>query len=280
MITKKKLLIGAVVISSTVLLASCGKTTTAKELRIVDNCDTANDLCEFELTDAVVSRYTNVLGKTIERVESKTPLRDSDIKGTITWNTPAGASFADNTTVKSELGVSCQDDSCTANSNPTAYNLPVGSNTISVSGTVTVDGKEIDLATDVKPDVVDTAAVENSYTFQTGTLPDGLTISALVDALNTNKGHAHGAFSVAGQNFRITCDQGYEWLDDQNPAYGTRVDSDITRGVAQAGWDVNSASFYSIEPRDINFTANGARIIDPPNHYVWNMGCWPVESSR
>ncbi|MDE4970140.1 DUF3281 family protein [Francisella tularensis] len=64
------------------------------------------------------------------------------------------------------MGVGCQDDNCNANSNPTAYIRATGSNTICVSGTVTVDGKTIDLATELQPVVDDTVAIENRYTFQ------------------------------------------------------------------------------------------------------------------
>ncbi|AJJ47412.1 hypothetical protein DR83_1791 [Francisella tularensis subsp. novicida] len=128
MMTKKKLLIGMVTISGIVILGSCGKTETANELRIVDECNDVRDLCRLELANTQVSRYTNFLGKTIKRVQSQTPLHR--IQGTITWNASAGTSLADNSDVQSELGLSCQDDNCTANSNPTAYTLPVGSNTI------------------------------------------------------------------------------------------------------------------------------------------------------
>ncbi|AJI45534.1 DUF3281 family protein [Francisella tularensis subsp. novicida] len=279
MITKKKLLIGAVVISSTVLLASCDKPRTATELRIVDHCNTANDLCEFELTDAVVSRYTNILGKTIERVESQTPLHDSDIKGTITWNLPIGAAFADNSDVKTELGLNCQNDSCTANSNPTAYNLAVGSNTISVSGTVTVDGKQINLATDVKPDVIDTQAVENSYVFPTGTLPDGLTLKTLVDTLNVHSQVANGKFSASGSNLRITCNSGYEWLDAADPTYGAEVRLiNNPRGTAIAEWDLSTKTMTAKSEDDNTYIENGFHT--PDGLVVWYAGCWPVDSSK
>ncbi|MDE5028376.1 DUF3281 family protein, partial [Francisella tularensis subsp. holarctica] len=62
MTAKKKLLIGTASLSSAAILGSCGKSETATELRIVDQCYTANDLCKFELNDALVSRYTNLLG--------------------------------------------------------------------------------------------------------------------------------------------------------------------------------------------------------------------------
>ncbi|EDO66286.1 conserved hypothetical protein [Francisella tularensis subsp. holarctica FSC022] len=105
LIMKDKLLIGIAIISSAALLEGCGKTETTNELRIVYQCadveDFDNDdvLCRLELTNVVVSRYTNILGKTIERVESKTPLHD--IQGTITWNAPSTASLADSASVKS-----------------------------------------------------------------------------------------------------------------------------------------------------------------------------------
>ncbi|MDE4992660.1 DUF3281 family protein, partial [Francisella tularensis] len=76
--------------------------------------------------------------------ESQTPLQA--IQGTITWNPPAGATLATNTDVVTQRGSGCQNDSCTANANPTAFNLHVGSNSISVSGTITVNGKTVDLA--------------------------------------------------------------------------------------------------------------------------------------
>ncbi|APA83200.1 DUF3281 family protein [Francisella tularensis] len=272
-ITKKKVVIGAAIISGTVLLASCGKTTTATELRIVDQCTPASDLCEFELTDAVVSRYTNMLGKTIERVESKTPLHD--IQGTITWNAPATASLADNATVKSTLGVSCQDDSCTANSNPTAYSLAAGSNTISVSGTVTVDGKTIDLATDVQPDVVDTEAVENSYTFQSGSFPSGssLTMKAVADALNENSTAAHGTFDVTGTALRITCNSGYKWLKNIDPAWGATVDSDKGRETSHVIWNDSSKKFTTKKSEgDGAKSTQNAVVVG--SEIAWEAGCW------
>ncbi|MDE4998889.1 DUF3281 family protein, partial [Francisella tularensis] len=74
------------------ILGSCVKSDTATVVRILDQCNTAYDLCKFELNDALVSRYTNLLGKKIERIESQTQLQA--IQGTITWNPPAGATLA------------------------------------------------------------------------------------------------------------------------------------------------------------------------------------------
>lgn len=269
-------MIGAAIISGTVLLASCGKTTTAKELRIVHQCTDNNDMCEFELTDAVVSRYTNMLGKTIERVESKTPLRDGDIKGVIRWDVPASAELADNSEVQSALGVSCQDDKCTENSNPSAYNLPSGTNIISVSGLVTVDDKEINLAT-VKPDIVDTGEIENSYIFQTGTLPSGLTLDNLIAELNKDSKKAHGTFSKSGSNLMITCDDGYEWLDGVNVPYGQQINTTHNTGVAGTKWNTTEGKFYD-EQADTPWVMNGYLVDATKGETQWQAGCWQVQN--
>ncbi|MDE5007265.1 DUF3281 family protein, partial [Francisella tularensis subsp. holarctica] len=79
---------GTAILYSASILGSCGKSEPATDLRIVDQCNTANDLCKFEINDALVSRYNYLLGKTIERIESQSPLQAS--QGTITWNPPAG----------------------------------------------------------------------------------------------------------------------------------------------------------------------------------------------
>ncbi|AJI45233.1 DUF3281 family protein [Francisella tularensis subsp. novicida] len=281
-IAKKNFLIEAVVISSTALLANCGKSETARELRIVDDCNTVKNLCKFELTDAEVSHYTNILGKNIERVESQTPLHDSDIKGTITWNTPAGATLADNATVQTKFGSGCQDDNCTANANPTAYNLPAGENKISVSGIVTINGKSVDLAKDVKPDIIYTEAVV-SHVFPTGALPDGLTLQALVDALNHPSNvdlpfSANGVFSSVGSQLAITCNSGYMWLDDQDPAYGEFTFADKFRGAAYVQWSGDSRTFTQQLIRSLSrITRNGQT---EGNDMSWEAGCWPVDSSK
>ncbi|MDE4982398.1 DUF3281 family protein, partial [Francisella tularensis subsp. holarctica] len=82
--------------------------------------------------------------------------------------------------------------------------LATGSNTISVSGTVTVDGKTIDIATEVQPVVEDTVAIENSYTLQKG-LPSGAIITTLVASLNANAAKAHVTFAADGSgSFNMT----------------------------------------------------------------------------
>ncbi|MBK2356636.1 DUF3281 family protein [Francisella hispaniensis] len=163
MITKRKFLIRVAIILLSILLGGCGKTETTNELRIVYQCNTVDNtlmefnddsaLCRFELVSAQVSRYTNVLGRTIERVQSQTPVRDS--QGSITWILPQDATEADNADVVYKFGSGCQDDNCTINANPTAYKIPVGNNVIRVSGIVNVNSKTVDLSTAVPAAVID-----------------------------------------------------------------------------------------------------------------------------
>ncbi|APA82231.1 DUF3281 family protein [Francisella tularensis] len=269
---KKQVLIGAAIVSSAALLGSCGKSETATELRIIDQCNTANTLCKFELANTVLSRYTNALGKTIERVESQTPLQN--IQGTITWIPSAGATLANSATVQTEFGSGCENDSCTANANPTAYNLAAGSNSISVSGTVTVNGQTVDLATAVPAVTVETVQVADSHVFPTGNLPEGLTLQALIDGLNANAPAANGTFSADGTNLKITCNTGYEWLDDQNPAYGSTTVSNVTRSTSEVFFDTFNSELTA-DPGLNAATSNGH--FDGGFFTFWIAGCWPVD---
>ncbi|WP_044247600.1 DUF3281 family protein [Francisella hispaniensis] len=275
MIAKNKLLNTTAIIFTIELLGSCGKTETANELRIVDECNENNDLCRVELAETQVSRYTNFLGKNIERVQNQTPLKD--IQGTIRWNASAGSSLADNSEVQSELGTSCQDNVCTQNSKSTAFKLPVGSNTIRASGTVAIDGKTVDLATDVPPIVINTSAVGSSmHVFPTG-LTDNSTLQSLVDALNQGRNAAHGTFFADGSNLKIQCDPGYVWLDDINPQYGGQASATIARTVTMVSWSEELDEFRVDEFRLLHFdmsnlTLNGVRL---GGVVLWQMGCWP-----
>ncbi|AEB28623.1 hypothetical protein FN3523_0766 [Francisella hispaniensis] len=158
MITKRKFLIRAASLTS-YSIGGCGKTETVNKLRIVYQCNTVDNtliefnddsaLCRFELVSAQVSRYTNILGGTIERVRSQTTVRDS--QGSIRWILPQ----ADNNDVVYKFGSGCQDDNCTINANPTAYKIPVGNNVIRVSGIVNVNSETVDLSRAVPAVVID-----------------------------------------------------------------------------------------------------------------------------
>ncbi|MBK2111788.1 DUF3281 family protein [Francisella tularensis subsp. novicida FSC159] len=268
---RKKILISSYIVISAALLGSCGKSETVPSLRIVSQCNMTNDLCMFELANTVLSRYTNVLGKTIERVESQTPLQN--FQGTISWIPPASATLAESETVKTEFGSGCENNSCTANSNPTAYNLAGGINTISVSGIVNVNGQEVDLAAEVPAVTIDTIIVSDSHVFPIGELPTGLTLEALVAALNINSDAAHGTFSADGSNLKITCQSGYEWDVTQNPGYGEFTYSDKSRSVADV-WFSEYAGTTDANRDITDATDNGYMVGE--QDFVWKVGCWAV----
>ena len=124
-------------LSTAAILSSCSGSETTKELRIAKVCTPGNDLCKFELTDAVVDRDTNLIGKTIERIVSSKPLEITE--GNIVWS--GGVSVANNDEVTTHFGQGCENGQCSRNSNPTAlYFLPNNSTTVKVTGIVTVDG--------------------------------------------------------------------------------------------------------------------------------------------
>ncbi|AJI74040.1 hypothetical protein AQ14_300 [Francisella tularensis subsp. novicida D9876] len=170
-----------------------------------------------------------------------------------------------------QLSSGCQNDSCTANANPTAFNLQVGSNSISVSGTITVNGKTVDLASTVPPVTVDTIQVDDSHMFQSGTLPAGLTIGDLVTNLNINARDAHGTFSEENGTLKITCETGYEWIDDQDPRFGGFTTASSSRSVAMSSWLRETNSWINGAQPNFSLTQNG---VSNTVSYTWIAGCW------
>lgn len=180
---KKKILISSVLIAGTAMLASCiNESETTNELRIEEKCNTDSDLCRFELVNATVLRQTNVLGREVTRTLNKAPLQS--IEGVITWAATNGTP-ADSAVVATELGQGCENDDCTVNANPTAFEFATGgSNAVSLSGNVMVDGKLVDLSLAVKPVTVDT--VEEPIA--TGTLVLTGIPQAIFDNIKTGPG--------------------------------------------------------------------------------------------
>ncbi|AEB28405.1 DUF3281 family protein [Francisella hispaniensis] len=150
----KKTIIVISILVVALVLSSCSDNETTKELRIEKECNSDAHLCKFELVNAVVTRQTNFLGKTIERIQSKSTLQS--IQGTIIWSAENGT-LADNNLVEQEFNSGCQDGTCTENSNPTAFSFSaIGSHSVSVSGNLIIDGKSISLADTVQSVEVDT----------------------------------------------------------------------------------------------------------------------------
>ncbi|MDE4955287.1 DUF3281 family protein, partial [Francisella tularensis] len=74
------------------------------------------------------------------------------------------------------------------------------------------------------------------HVFQSGTLPAGLTIGDLVTKLNINARDAHGTFSEQNGTLKITSETGCEWIDDQDPPFGSFTTASTSRIVAISSW--------------------------------------------
>jgi hypothetical protein len=88
----------------------------------------------------------------------------------------------------------------------------------------------------------------------------------VVDALNENKAAAHGEFSLDGDSWKITCDAGYEWLDDQDPEWGDLQTSGIERSVSEIGWNGGS---WTAGDSGFDATYNGWS-----DSKIFIAGCW------
>lgn len=229
----KKLTIAGI-ISFTALLSSCTDSEQTTKLIITKNCSTANNICTFELVNADVVRQTNLLGKVTEKIVSSKPLQS--ITGDFMWN--SDGAFATNTELENQSLPHCSDGTCTATESPTAYTFTGGSNNVSISGTVTIDGQQVNL--DSLPNVlVETPQIADSHTFkwsETPTLPTGQEMIDVVNALNIGRDSAHGEFSVDGNSWKITCDPGYVWLVAHDPEWGSDSQPELKNGVVQVMW--------------------------------------------
>jgi hypothetical protein len=144
-----------------------------------------------------------------------------------------------------------------------------------LSGTITFNGKSINLAEAVPAVSIVTEATADSHTFnrtESPALPAGQTMQDVVDALNVNKAAAHGTFEVVPvgelDSWKITCDAGYEWLDDQDPGWGVTRNGLEPRTTARIAWDRDNLSWAEVED-NTGGTDNGANF-----GKIFNAGCW------
>ena len=187
----KKLFILSCVLSSITFITSCSESTSTSELRIADTCDAGNAICAFELTDTVVNHYINMLGKTTEHIVKTTSV--NDIVGDITW-VADGGDLADNAELQTETGMSCENDTCTASSNPTGFTFADnGNHSVSIYGNVVVNGVAVDLST-VPGVTVDTESVSNAVTYAT---PTGTTARNVANRFLNYAGNKHRVASVS-----------------------------------------------------------------------------------
>ncbi|MED7818392.1 MULTISPECIES: DUF3281 family protein [unclassified Francisella] len=132
---KKKLIIATFIAIISIGLTSCINKQETKELKIVSEC--AENICHIELAQVDVLKTTDMLGKTSEKILSKTSLNNKN--DSLEWSI-SGGNYATAQQMSDNNLPSCENDTCSSTSNPTGYVFPVGagSHYISVSGTVTL----------------------------------------------------------------------------------------------------------------------------------------------
>ena len=225
----KNPILGVSLFLGALLIGSCSKTERVEKAQIGKQCN--GKICSISIQDLQVDRFTNLIGKSIDRVVSRTALQAP--KDNITWTIP-NSTFATseelNKAFQSNPNIlPCTDSVCTANSNPTGVIFNnLGVQEIAVIGTiVNADGSttEIDqqITTDIsigKPLVSysrDNPDGDLSYTFtadfnNTG-IPSNATLSwSFSDGSDPESGTISDQdtattshiFPTAGQTYQVT----------------------------------------------------------------------------
>ena len=203
------LLVGALAISS------CSKNEEVQEPQIIQSC--SGLVCSFAIEDDTLDRFTNLLGKSIDRVVKRTQLIGEQDQ--VTWNISGAGQVANTTQLMDRDLTPCVDDTCTLNSNPTGWVFTsTDSQEVSVSGTIiNADGttreinKETYVDLSIGTPIVTIAKVnagELEYTFTAdpdGTgIPDNATYTWTVDGGDASVGLAiiH-TFANAGTDHEV-----------------------------------------------------------------------------
>ena len=263
------------------MASSCTDNEQTTKLMIEKNCDTSNNICTFELVNALVAKQTNFLGKTVERVLSKKPLQS--IKGDFTWMPTNCSGVATNVDLNANnLPQVCPSEGCQDDTNPTAYKFNPGQSSISISGTVTINDETINLTT-VPAESFTTAEPQDVVIFtmpapgqsENGeTRPANISTAMIVDALNgiTNSDGdraMHGTLTAdSDTQMTLTCDPGYEWLDSNTPPWGNSLNQDgPSRSIAKLDtW--NGSGWNTQLPDDSETSGLGY------NGTGFYIGCW------
>ena len=196
---KKRTILVAGLLGLAFMIGSCSKNEQVQEPQIIKSC--IGLVCSFAIEDDTLNRFTNLLGKSIDRVVKRTQLRGAQDQ--VIWNISGGGQEANNTQLMERGLTPCLDegDTCSLNSNPTGWVFTsTDPQQVSVSGTiVNADGttreinKETAVSLEIAPPVVTITkdnAGELNYTFtadsaDTG-IPEGATYTWTVDGGDTN----------------------------------------------------------------------------------------------
>ena len=117
------------------LLSNCSKNEQVQEPRIIQECSAL--VCSFAIEDDTLNRYTNLLGKSKDKVVKRTQLKGDQDQ--VTWTIGNGQLATNNQLLQRNL-MTCVDGGCTLNSNPTGWVFNTTDHqTVSVSGIIVND---------------------------------------------------------------------------------------------------------------------------------------------
>lgn len=194
----KKILVSLLVLAGAFAISSCVKEE-VKEPRIIKNC--VGLVCSFAIEDDTLQRFTNIIGKSTDRVVKRTQLRGAEDQ--VVWTVPDDGREANNTQLMIRNLTLCPEEDCTLSSNPTGWVFAsTDPRTVIVSGViVNPDGstreisKEVQVDLEIAPPIV-TITKDNpgelNYTFEADStdtgIPDGATYTWFVDGDEVGEG--------------------------------------------------------------------------------------------
>lgn len=196
----------------TLFLVSCGKSQQVDELKIVSKCK--GIVCSIAVDDVQLNRFTNLLGKNIDREVSRKAL--GDLTDGLVWQIDNGEPATSSLLNNREL-TPCFNEQCDLNSNPTGWLFySTGTQNVSVKGRIVKeDGttEEIDLQGPVSPGVAEPAILtqtEDGITYQfdvnidmTG-IPDNSTFNWYINGkLESQEKTFSYTFTDAGSEYEI-----------------------------------------------------------------------------
>lgn len=234
----KKTLLATGILAGAFALSSCGKHEEVQEPRIIKEC--SGLVCSFAIEDDTLQRYTNLLGKSTDRVVKRSQLKGDQDQ--IEWVIPGGGQLADNSQLMQRGLMPCIGSECSLNSNPTGWVFTSTSpQQVSVSGTiVNPDGstrqidKQATVTFEIAPPLVsisrDNPTGDLTYSFtadasDTG-IPDDADYTWSVDGVGIGNGKDISyQFENAGQDYEVKLEV---TADDMDPIVVTNT---ITAGA-------------------------------------------------
>jgi hypothetical protein len=280
----KKIIFSMSVLAGAFALSSCSKSEEIQEPQIVQSC--VGTVCSLAVVDDTLNRYTNLLGKSIDRVVKRTQLKGDQDQ--VTWIIINGKLATNNQLLQRNL-MSCIDSGCSLNSNPTGLVFNSTDNqTVSVSGTiVNADGttREISIVDEpvnlemgkpiVSFDRDNTDELTYKFTADssyTG-IPDDATYTWYVDDVEIASGEdqktATDTFTSAGSTHKI------KLVVSADSMESTTVETTIVTGAIKADIVLGTVNGRSVSVSVDNTTSG----LPAGTAYTWSVDSTSVTGS-